>query len=615
MSKIGISEEFTTSSTGFVRVATLEELKTAGMIVVRGARCPLLVVYDDEKVFALDNRCPHLGFPLHRGSVEDGILTCHWHHARFDLASGCTFDLWADDVPTAVVEVRDGIVWVCPHTRYTDGDAHWRNRLREGLEQNIGLVIAKAVLGLIGEEVDYRALARDAVLFGARNRDGWGTGLTILTALAQLIPSLPEEETYLALYKGISRVARDCDGAAPRRDRLPLAPRQFQPLPVLERWFRHWTRVRHRDAAERTLLTAIASGASSIELDGLMLIAATDRYFADGGHALDFTNKAFESLDIIGWEYGPAILPSLVNQMVSSRGSEESNAWRQPIDLVQLCEAAFAELPELLSDGKAKRGSWRGDEVLAQRLLGDDPVAIVAALKSAIRDGATATDLSRAITYAAALRIASFGTSNEHSDWDTALHCFTYCNAVHQLLTRITAEMPMELGRPELLRGVFHGAMQVYLIRFLNVPPARLPGEGDDRLDDLARDGDELRDAFLTALDRQGSVKTAGRLVARYLLLDHPVELLITTLTRAVLREDAEFHTYQMLEAGVQQYRQWGESAAGRHILIAVARYIAAHSPTERAQLQTAMVARRLSLGEAVYEAGDVEDAHTVFGQ
>ena len=40
------------------------------------------------------------GFPLDRGSVEDGILTCHWHHARFELASGCTFDLWADDVPT-----------------------------------------------------------------------------------------------------------------------------------------------------------------------------------------------------------------------------------------------------------------------------------------------------------------------------------------------------------------------------------------------------------------------------------------------------------------------------------------------------------------------------------
>jgi len=609
MSELPISKGSTKHTDDLIRVATLEELKSAGMVVVRGTRCPLLVVYDDGKVFALDNRCPHLGFPLHRGSVEDGILTCHWHHARFDLASGCTFDLWADDVPTAPIEIRDDVVWICPHTRYTDGDAHWRNRLREGLEQNIGLVLAKAVLGLIGEGVDYRALVRDAVLFGARNRDGWGVGLTILTALAKLIPSLPEEETYLALYKGISRVARDCDGASPRRDRQPLAPRQYQPLPVLKRWFRHWTRVRHRDAAERTLLTAIASGASSIELAALMLIAVTDRYFAGGGHALDFTNKAFESLDIIGWEHAPAILPSVVDQIVSARGSEESNAWRQPIDLVPLCEAAFAELPELLGHDRAGRGSWRDHEVLTRRLLGDYPAAIVTDLKSAIRGGATATDLSRAVTYAAALRVALFGTSNEHSDWDTALHCFTYCNAVHQLLTRITTEMPMELERPELLRGVFHGAMQVYLTRFLNVPPARLPREGNDKLDDLPRDGGELRDAFLTALDRQGEVKTAGRLVARYLILGHPVEPLIATLARAVLREDSEFHTYQMLEAGVQQYRQWGESTAGRHILIAVARYVAAHSPTERAQLQTATVARRLNLGEAVHEEMGDDDA------
>jgi hypothetical protein len=94
------------------------------------------------------------------------------------------------------------------------------------------------------------------------------------------------------------------------------------------------------------------------------------------------------------------------------------------------------------------------------------------------------------------------------------IHCFTYCNAVHQLLTRVTAKRPIEPERPELLRGLFHGAMQVYLIRFLNVPPARLPGEGDDKLDDLPRDEGELRDAFLAALDRQGAVKMAGHLVA-----------------------------------------------------------------------------------------------------
>lgn len=67
----------------------------------------------------------------------------------------------------------------------------------------------------------------------------------------------------------------------------------------------------------------------------------------------------------------------------------------------------------------------------------------------------------------------------------------------------------------------------------------------------------------------------------------------------------AQFHTYQMLEAGIRQYREWGCCAEGRHVLIAVARYLAAHSPTERARLQTAMVARRLSLGHALFEEAE----------
>jgi nitrite reductase/ring-hydroxylating ferredoxin subunit len=96
----------------FVLAGSLEELKAKGRLVLHGGHRPILVIYDRGRVFALDNRCPHMGFPLERGSVEDGILTCHWHHARFDLESGCTFDLWADDVPICPVELRDGQVWV-----------------------------------------------------------------------------------------------------------------------------------------------------------------------------------------------------------------------------------------------------------------------------------------------------------------------------------------------------------------------------------------------------------------------------------------------------------------------------------------------------------------------
>ena len=203
----------------FALAGTLEELKAKGRLVVHGRHRPILVIYDRGRVFALDNRCPHMGFPLERGSVEDGILTCHWHHARFDLESGCTFDLWADDAPICPVEVRDGEVWVKTTFGHADPAAHWQQRLADGLAHDLGLVIAKVVHGQLAADVPSAGIVRQVALFGALNRDGWGVGLTILTALGNLLPVLPEEEAYLALFHGARRVAADCDGQAPRRER------------------------------------------------------------------------------------------------------------------------------------------------------------------------------------------------------------------------------------------------------------------------------------------------------------------------------------------------------------------------------------------------------------
>ena len=95
-----------------LRVGTVEEVKQRGSLVMAGSDRPLAIFYHQEHLYAIDNRCPHMGFPLHRGTTDDGILTCHWHHARFDLASGCAFDPWADNIPAYPVEIRDGEVWV-----------------------------------------------------------------------------------------------------------------------------------------------------------------------------------------------------------------------------------------------------------------------------------------------------------------------------------------------------------------------------------------------------------------------------------------------------------------------------------------------------------------------
>ena len=75
-----------------LRAASLHDVRRLGSLVVSLNGHTLALFADGDDVHAVDNRCPHMGFPLHRGTVGDGILTCHWHHARFDLATGGTFD-------------------------------------------------------------------------------------------------------------------------------------------------------------------------------------------------------------------------------------------------------------------------------------------------------------------------------------------------------------------------------------------------------------------------------------------------------------------------------------------------------------------------------------------
>jgi hypothetical protein len=80
----------------------------------------------------------------------------------------------------------------------------------------------------------------------------------------------------------------------------------------------------------------------------------------------------------------------------------------------------------------------------------------------------------------------------------------------------------------------------------------RIPGDGGEQLDELPAEAEAISANLLDAFDRQRQVDLAARLVARHLTLGHSPQALIATLARAVLREDAGFHAYQMLEAAVR---------------------------------------------------------------
>lgn len=580
----------TQSTPQYHRAARLADLQKSGYLTVQVGDHTVALFQHDGQVYGVDNRCPHMGFPLDKGSVKDGILTCYWHYARFDLASGGAFDQFADDVRAFPVEVRGDEIWVDVAPR-VDAKAHQRTRLRVGLERDIPLVIGKAVLTLLDNGGNTVEPFQAGLEFGTHYRErGWGQGLTMLVCMMNLLPTLASEDRPRALYHGLAAVARDSAGSPPRFGIHPL-PHNTSDLATLKRWFRQFIEVRDAEGAERCIVSAIRAGATPQQMADMLFAAVTDHRYIDIGHPADFTNKAFEALDIVGWEQAEPVLTSLVMGYARATRMEESNSWRYPIDVVALLKEAFAQLPAVVSAGEQARQQgqrWSDRPALVATLLGDQPDVTINALLSALRTGCPLAELAATVAYAAALRIARFHTSNEFSDWDTALHTFTFANAIHQGLRRAPSV--------ELLRGVFDAATSVYLDRFLNIPAARLP-EPNGKVSQPA-----ALDELTARLDQQQQVNQAAQTLAHYLYSGGEAERLLAHLGKLLLREDRDFHTIQTVEAAFRQYQLLNGAPESVHVLVAAIRYLAAHAPTVRAQGQTYQIAQRLHHGDRLFE-------------
>jgi hypothetical protein len=403
--------------------------------------------------------------------------------------------------------------------------------------------------------------------------------------MANVLSSLDDADRALALVHGLAFVARDTRNHPPR---FPMRP--FDDGGEIERtrlaeWYRRFVETRSGDSAELVLTTALTESGSLADVEGMMFAAVTDHVFIDGGHTIDFTNKAFESLGYVGRKAAPAVLPTLTRGTAAASWSEQSGTWRHPHDLAVLIADTQPRLDEAISAGATRHGSFTDVTGLAWELLDDDPERVVDALLDAITTGAHPAQLGRALAFAAALRITRFHVQNDFGDWDTVHHAFTAAHALHRALVREPTR--------ELHRGLIHGALRVYLDRFLNVPAARLP---DAQTGDLA----ELDECW----EIQGGVDRAGAIAAGFLRGGGDPLHLVAALGHALLREDAEFHWYQVFEAAVAEFHAWPPgSEEGVLILAGLARFLAAHTPTRRELSRVVDIAARLRRGEELYEA------------
>ena len=75
--------------TAWIDIGALEDVPRLGSRVVRSGEEKIAVFRtDDDRVFALLDKCPHKAGPLSQGIVHGCRVTCPLHNFVIDLASG-----------------------------------------------------------------------------------------------------------------------------------------------------------------------------------------------------------------------------------------------------------------------------------------------------------------------------------------------------------------------------------------------------------------------------------------------------------------------------------------------------------------------------------------------
>jgi chlorite dismutase/nitrite reductase/ring-hydroxylating ferredoxin subunit len=100
---------------GWLGVMSLDDLPEGDSAIVYYTGKQVALYNAGGTLYALSNRCSHARGPLAEGMVDqaDCSVTCPWHYAKFDLATGEVLDGVASaPVPSYEVEVRDGTIYL-----------------------------------------------------------------------------------------------------------------------------------------------------------------------------------------------------------------------------------------------------------------------------------------------------------------------------------------------------------------------------------------------------------------------------------------------------------------------------------------------------------------------
>jgi nitrite reductase/ring-hydroxylating ferredoxin subunit len=434
-----LTEELT-----YVAVATLADLGEGGMKMVRVDGRRLCLIRLSTGVHAIDNACPHEGYGLTQGQLVGDQLTCVWHNWKFRVTDGnCTQG--EENVTSHHVQVSDdGTISVALHVPQREALVPvLKQSLRNGIANDYPGQISRDVIRLLKADANPGELVWEAIEFGApRAEYGWGHSIAAATDCLAIATESQDDLRVLPIVQGIATIA-DTERSRPVE---PL-PDPLRTLPVdAQNQFRVAVEEERLVDAQALLRAAIHAGMDQATLSAWFTSIVSEHHLAYG-HGAIYSQKAFELLDMIGWDRADTVLPYLVPTIVYGTREDKLPYMRPFMRKISGAVGDFGRYATQASDS-----GWDGGDALTEALLGKDVTYAFDSTIAAFNAGASVDDVLDACVMGSSLRMLRYDTIGEKEflddfNWLDITHGVTYAHAArwhhHQNPSAQTARLAL----------------------------------------------------------------------------------------------------------------------------------------------------------------------------
>jgi nitrite reductase/ring-hydroxylating ferredoxin subunit len=418
---------------------------------------------EDGRLFAVDDACPHEGYPLSRGTVKDCVLTCPWHNFKFRLDDGSC--LKGDEaVATHSIAESDGVVRIeVVEPPREEQIARFQASLHEGLRELRTGQVARDAVRLLGLGVEPVQLAALCAVHDARHAEyGTSHATAVATDVCRYFERHQGVDAVLPLMQAFELCAMTHVRRPMREVPLAVDPGD-DPVAAGERLLQLLEN-EDLDDAEAVLRGAIERGWQR-EVIEPWLLRACSMHWIGFGHGLIYVTKTFDLLALAGWQHATHLLPATLLSLGSMTREDQVPEWlwfRRRLDELR------PRLGELWTR-QSETGASATDELLETVLDGRREQAFDA-ITAALGAGVGVRSILGVLSVAASERIVRFDTDIDanpeiQNGWLTVTHALTYTAAARAAITRLPSA--------ELLTMLYFSMRLINASQVLDMPAER----------------------------------------------------------------------------------------------------------------------------------------------